>query len=85
MYHFWVSLFSLFFMENNTDIPDNTVYPRQLFGHNLNTLIDSRVGSGHQIIVGRNFNSEYLPLSDWMVGVGLKFVMYQNHGEIHCT
>ena len=52
----------LCYMVNNKDIPESIVCLRQLFEYDLKTLIDSKIGAGHQNIMAGDFNSDYLRL-----------------------
>ena len=55
-------------MSKNVDnMPKGIIYPRQLFGHDLKELTESKILDGHQLIINGIFNSEYEELSEWMI------------------
>jgi hypothetical protein len=63
------------------DIPDNIVCPRQLFGHDLASLITNFQNANHQIILLGDFNSEYTLLEEWMLDLGLVNALKEKHGS----
>ena len=67
--------------EQNGNIPDNIVCPRQLFGYDLRNTIGKYANIGNQLIVCGDFNSEYLTLSEWFLDEGLQDIIAHKHGK----
>lgn len=65
---------------NKDKIPNNIDCPRQLFGHDLRSLIESKQDS-HQILLCGDFNSGYDDLTDYMLELGLQDVIAKQHGR----
>ena len=71
----------LVYMASNPDkFPDDITCPRDLFGHDLKTLVESLQEEGHQVIVNGDFNAEYDFLEKWMLDIGLVDLIKKKHG-----
>ena len=71
--------------ENSNDIPCDVKCPRQLFGYDLRSLIQSKTDEGHQVIVCGDFNSEYKSLQEWMQSNGCIDLLSTRHGKSPIT
>ena len=69
----------VYMAEKLGEIPNNTVWPRQIFGHNLKSFIEKQSEVGHQMIVCEDFNSEYENLVEWMLDVSLQNMMAKKY------
>ena len=70
----------LYMAEHNIDVPNNITCPRQLFGHDLQNIIEEKERLGHQLIVCGDFNSEYDELKEWMLRANLSDLIVPRHG-----
>ena len=79
----------LVYMASHPDeFPDDITCPRELFGHDLKRLVESRQIAGHQIILQGDFNAEYDLLEEWMLDLGLVDLIKKKHkwkGPRTCT
>ena len=76
----------LVYMSQNQDsLPDQVKNPRELFGHDLATLIASYQQKQHQLLVLGDFNSQYSQLCLWMKEKGLHDLIHQRHGKSPIT
>ena len=66
--------------ENRVHMPANTTCPRQLYGIDLQSLIEEKAGLGHQIIVCGDFNSDYPELKAWMLRLNLEDLLSTKYG-----
>ena len=71
--------------EHKNKYPGNITCPRQLYGYDLNFLIEQKSNAGHKIMVLGDFNSEYTNLVEWMNTVGCVDVIHERHGKCPIT
>ena len=71
--------------QNSKEIPYGITCPRQLFGHDLQQLIETFTNKGNQIMVLGDFNSMYNELQEWMADNGLIDLITEKHKKTTIT
>ena len=75
----------IYMAENHEVMPENITFPRQLYGHDLKDLLETKAALGHQLVVSGDFNSDYSSLTTWMQDIGLIDLIDSRHGKAPIT